>query len=245
MDTISIDAASAEAAPKRIASLPHLAGFLLAQAGLVALGLFGHDRTLDGSSSFYFRHAVAVNVALYLTMIPFEIALLTYCWFGVYKAGGTLETLSRGRWFSWRHILRDVAIAIPFWLVLQGLSWIAILFLGPESVDPGGGLLPTAIPEVIAWICVSLCAGVCEELVYRGYLQQQLHAVAGNMPVAILGQGLIFGVVHSYQGWKGTIVISVIGILLGVLAAWRRNLRSNVVVHAWVDIWEGWLKFAI
>jgi len=37
----------------------------------------------------------------------------------------------------------------------------------------------------------------------------------------------------------------VIGVLLGLLAAWRRNLRVNMIVHTWVDVWEGWLKFAI
>ena len=214
MDTLSIEAASANAAPKRIASLPHLVGFLLAQVALVALGVFGHDDTLSGSLDFYYRHTVAVNVGLYLAMIPPEIALLTYCWFGVHKYGGNLRTLSGGRWFSVRHLLCDVAVAVPFWLVLQVLNWIAIRLLGPESVDPSAGLLPKAIPEVLAWICVSICAAVCEELVYRGYLQQQLHAVFGKMPLAVLFQGMIFGVVHSYQGWKSTIVICAIGILL-------------------------------
>jgi len=41
------------------------------------------------------------------------------------------------------------------------------------------------------------------------------------------------------------IVISVLGVLYGMLAVWRRNLRANTVVHAWADIWSGWLKFVV
>jgi hypothetical protein len=40
-------------------------------------------------------------------------------------------------------------------------------------------------------------------------------------------------------------VISVLGVLYGALAAWRGNLRVNIVTHAWGDVWEGWLKFVV
>jgi len=53
---------------------------------------------------------------------------------------------------------------------------------------------------------------------------------------------LVFGVAHSYQGWKSVVVISVLGVLYGMLAAWRGNLRANIISHASSDIWEGWLK---
>jgi Type II CAAX prenyl endopeptidase Rce1-like len=54
---------------------------------------------------------------------------------------------------------------------------------------------------------------------------------------------LIFGLAHSYQGWKAVLVISVLGMLYGVLAALRGNLRANIIAHASTDIFEGWLKF--
>jgi len=28
----------------------------------------------------------------------------------------------------------------------------------------------------------------------------------------------------------------------GWFAAWRKNLRSNIMTHAWTDIWSGWLS---
>ena len=57
--------------------------------------------------------------------------------------------------------------------------------------------------------------------------------------------GHVFGLFHAYQGWRQVVVISVLGILYGILAAWRRNLRINIATHAFTDIWEGWLKFLV
>ena len=63
--------------------------------------------------------------------------------------------------------------------------------------------------------------------------------------MAVLAQGLVFGLFHAYQGWRNVIVISVLGVLYGILAAWRRNLQANVIVHAWGDVWSGWLRFVV
>ena len=40
------------------------------------------------------------------------------------------------------------------------------------------------------------------------------------------------------------VVISVLGMLYGVLAAWRKDLKPGMLAHGLSDVWEGWLKFA-
>jgi hypothetical protein len=117
--------------------------------------------------------------------------------------------------------------------------------MGPSSAKTVDSLLPQSLLEVLIWIGASITAGVCEEMAFRGYVQRQLHALSGNVGLAVLGQGLVFGLFHSYQGWTNVIVISVLGVLYGVLAAWRGNLRANIITHAWTDVWEGWLKFVV
>jgi membrane protease YdiL (CAAX protease family) len=105
--------------------------------------------------------------------------------------------------------------------------------------------LPQSLPEILVWIAASITAGVCEELAFRGFLQRQLHALSGNIVVAVLAQGVVFGLFHSYQGWTNVIVISVLGVLYGALAARRGNLRANIIAHAWSDIWGGWLQMLV
>ena len=131
------------------------------------------------------------------------------------------------------------------WVLWEGSAYAVHRLLGPSSAKSVASLLPQSLLEILIWIATAITAGVCEEMAFRGYLQRQLHALSGSVMVAVLGQGLVFGLGHSYQGWKNTIVISVLGVLFGALAAWRGNLRANIIVHAWADVWEGWLKFVV
>jgi membrane protease YdiL (CAAX protease family) len=41
----------------------------------------------------------------------------------------------------------------------------------------------------------------------------------------------LFGAVHIYQGEKHAIAIAVLGMLLGVLAVMRRNLKPGMISH--------------
>jgi uncharacterized protein len=117
--------------------------------------------------------------------------------------------------------------------------------LGPSGAKTVNSLLPQSFLEVLVWTATCITAGICEELIFRGYVQRQLHAFTGSLVTAVVGQGIIFGLFHAYQGWKAVTVISVLGVLYGALAAWRGNLRVNIVSHAFTDFWEGWLKFLI
>jgi membrane protease YdiL (CAAX protease family) len=245
-DSCAVSETPAPNKPQQIASWARLRGFLLIGAGTVVLGFLAQHSTGSqgaGAAGQLASHSQAIPIYLSVTLMDW--ALLYYCWVAVHHYGGNLETLSGGRWHSWKDIATDLAIAAPFWLLWNaaalGVHWL----LGTGSDKTVDSLLPQSLLEIVIWIGTSLTAGICEELVFRGFLQRQFHALSGNLAVAVLLQGLVFGLFHSYQGWRNVVVISVLGILFGILAAWRRNLRANIMVHAWADIWEGWLKFVI
>ncbi len=229
---------------EKIASWKHLAGFLLIVAGIVAMGFYAQNAG-SGSSGAAGGGQLAGHgnaISIYLTVAVMDWALLYYCWAGVHRFGGNLETLSGGRWTSWKDLLVDLAIALPFWILWEAAAYGVHRLLGSGSAKTVDSLLPRSPLEILVWIGVSITAGVCEEMAFRGYLQRQFHALSGRVVPAILGQGLVFGLFHAYQGWKNVIVISVLGVLYGALAAWRRNLRANIIVHAWSDVWGGWLQ---
>ena len=103
-------------------------------------------------------------------------------------------------------------------------------------------LLTQSLIEILLWIALSVSAGICEEIVFRGYFQKQFHALTGSLVAAVLIQAVLFGAGHAYQGIKQVAVITVLGVLYGVLAAWRRTLRPGMLAHAWSDINGGYLK---
>jgi membrane protease YdiL (CAAX protease family) len=230
--------------PEPIASRLHLAGFVLIVAGVVALGFLAQQGSSAGAQGGQLAgHSIAMQV--YLFAIALDWALFYYCWAGVHRRGGSIWSLLGGRWNSWKSVATDLAIVLPFWLIWEGVAYGVARLLGPSGAKTVDSLLPQSLLEVIVWIATCITAGICEEMVFRGYLQRQLHALTGSLFAAVIAQGAIFGLSHAYQGWKNATVISVLGVLYGALAVWRGNLRANIVAHAWSDIWGGWLKFVI
>jgi membrane protease YdiL (CAAX protease family) len=243
--------ASEQKAPRQIASWGRLVGFLLIGSGVVVLGFLaqhaGSGSSHAATTGQLASHSQAIPI--YLGAIFMDWALLYYCWAAVHHFGGDLRTLSGERWASWKDIGVDAAIAGPFWVLWEGVAYavwrLLAATMGSSSAKTVDSLLPHSLLEVAIWIATSVTAGVCEEMAFRGFLQRQLHALSGNIAVAVVGQGVVFGLFHSYQGWRNVVVISVLGMLYGALAAWRGNLRVNIVTHAFGDIWEGWMKFLV
>jgi membrane protease YdiL (CAAX protease family) len=249
MQTNDFDAGEDTVATQKtdqIASWRHLIGFLLIGAGVVAMGFLAqHAPAAGGGDAAGQLASHSKAIPIYATAIMMDWALFYYCWAGVHRRGGNLATLSGGRWSSWKSVAVDVGITLPFWAVWEGAAYGVHSLLGPSSAKSVDSLLPRSLLEIVVWIATSITAGFCEEMVFRGYLQRQFKALGGNVAVGVLAQGLVFGLFHSYQGWKNVVVISVLGVLYGAMAAWRGNLRVNIVAHAWTDVWEGWLKFVV
>ena len=82
---------------------------------------------------------------------------------------------------------------------------------------------------------LSLVAGVCEEAIFRGYLQRQFQAFTRS---AIAGSSDFqrdFGPVHAYQGCQRATVIAVSAILFGIVAHWRGTVRPGMFAHSLQD----------
>jgi membrane protease YdiL (CAAX protease family) len=177
------------------------------------------------------------NVTHYLSVIVAEWALSFYVWLGGLIPGATrLRDLVGGRWSSWKDVLRDIGIGAAFWVVFAAAGIFMNFLLGPSHVETLGFVNPRGAVEVTLWVMMSMTAGFCEELIFRGYLQKQFLALTGSAALAVLAQAVLFGVCHWYQGSKLVITIMVLGLLYGILAHWRKSLRPGMISHAWSDI---------
>jgi hypothetical protein len=100
-------------------------------------------------------------------------------------------------------------------------------------------LLPRRATEIFLWVGVSISAGICEELVFRGYLQRQFEAFTHSRWIALILQAALFGLSHGYQGIEACMKIAVFGGLYGLVALSRGSLRPGMMAHAWGDILSG------
>jgi hypothetical protein len=128
-------------------------------------------------------------------------------------------------------ILRDCALAVGFLILANIVLGIAGAILRPETNASLRNLLPRGPAEIAAFFLLTLTAGFCEEVIYRGYLGPQFAAWTRSAIVGLFLQAILFGVSHLYQGWKMVISITIYGCLFGALALWRRSLRPGMIAH--------------
>jgi len=99
-------------------------------------------------------------------------------------------------------------------------------------------ILPSTGEERRWWWLVCITAGICEELVYRGFLLHYLHVMPFHLDItrALVVSSLIFGIGHLYQGIAGVVQTTVIGFVLGAMFLLSGNLLLPIVVHAVIDL---------
>jgi membrane protease YdiL (CAAX protease family) len=225
-----------------VASTRHSLVFLGIVAGVILAGFAAQNREVAGGGLVE-SHVNVIPIYLSVTLLNWLLTL--FAWKGIRKRGGSIRSIVGGRWENAREILRDLGIAAIFWGAFWAVAWGLDGWVGQGDEKSLDVLLPRTAVEVAVWILTSASAGFCEEFVFRGYVQRQALALTQIAWVAVAIQGLVFGLMHAYQGWRAVLSISVLGMMFGGLAAWRKTLRIGMVAHAWQDVWAGWLSHVL
>jgi hypothetical protein len=104
--------------------------------------------------------------SVYGFSIAMEFFLLGYVWLlGLRPRGKTLRDLIGGRWAGPKDVLRDIGVAMLFWLVVAGALIVLHAALGdnPDSSRALKLLSPHTPVEMVVWVMTSVSAGFCEE----------------------------------------------------------------------------------
>lgn len=105
--------------------------------------------------------------------------------------------------------------------------------------------LPRTKNEYRWFVFVSLSAGICEELLYRGFLMWYISQYS-SMIVAVIVSSLLFGIAHAYQGWKGMIQTGLLGLVFALIYFFTASLWIPIALHIAIDVYSGllgWLAF--
>jgi membrane protease YdiL (CAAX protease family) len=222
---------------KLIASRRHTALLVALFLGLAIGGAFFQRRAR--SEPGMFEHHPQV-VPLYLSLIAMEWGLFVWVWRGgLRETGTTVSELMGGRWASVKDVSVDCGLALGLWAVWSLIERTWDRWLGPGRAASIQNFLPQRGLEIALWIGVSVSAGFCEELVFRGYFQKQFEVFTHSRWIALFLQAVLFGVSHGYQGIEAGVKIACYGALFGLLAVWRGSLRPGMIAHASSDIVSG------
>jgi membrane protease YdiL (CAAX protease family) len=223
-----------------IARFEPVGGALHTVVLLVVLGAVG----AVGYFSVHRQDAVshARRLFFYVTTMAWEWLLVGYVYWGLRRRGKVIRNIAGRGWKSAGDFFIDIAIAFGFWIAAVFiLSIVARSIHATGMAEAARRLAPQDLLESVLWIALSVTAGICEEMIFRGYLQRQFVAWTRNAPVGVILSAVLFGAGHIYQGPKATVVIGVYGLMFGILAEARQNLRPGMMTHAWHDAITGLL----
>ena len=106
--------------------------------------------------------------------------------------------------------------------------------------------LPVTARERYWWILVSLSAGLCEEILYRGFVTHYFSgSLSATIPLGTAGAWLVsslfFGLAHAYQGVAGIVRSTLAGLILGLIAILSGGLLLPIVLHCLFDLQMLWI----
>jgi membrane protease YdiL (CAAX protease family) len=96
--------------------------------------------------------------------------------------------------------------------------------------------LPLTFNEKLTFAIVCLFAGICEELIFRGFALTFMQQFETGIWFAVPISAAAFGLMHLYQGISGLFTSFFMGILLAIVFAISGNLLLPVIIHIITDI---------
>jgi len=144
--------------------------------------------------------------------------------------------------------LRKLHGASPWLLLLACLFFLLLPIWRVRSPGPyrdavlaqlahAKALLPGTREERWYFAAVSITAGICEELVFRGLLPAYFDKLLPGFPlVGAAASVLGFGLAHLYQGARGVLLASLLGLALFCISMATGSIASAMILHAVNDL---------
>jgi len=142
-----------------------------------------------------------------------------------------------------RRTLAVTVLGLLGLLALTGFNMHQIRHAGRDELEAtvrrARKFVPVNTTQVVAFSAVALTAGICEEILYRGWLVSFMGCLVGSVWVGMILAAVLFGVGHAYQGRQGIAATGTLGILFGTIFVLVKSLVPGQAIHAAVDVVNG------
>ena len=172
-----------------------------------------------------------------ITVMVLEWSVFFYLRNRLHKIGESWDSI--GLDFSW--FVRNKKWLIPYVTVLLVMALFAPNFLYDNELPSQGQVIPitpVSSAQRVFFILVSMTAGICEEVMFRGVGITFLRRVFNNKWIPVLITSLCFVFIHGpFRGWPWFSQYFIIGALfaIGYVAQKKPRLEVLIIIHFTVD----------
>jgi membrane protease YdiL (CAAX protease family) len=141
----------------------------------------------------------------------------------------------------------SIAVVLTFLLLANQIASIRRLAARPSEIkgmiaELSLKIFPQDSVERLAFVALVCTVAICEELIYRGFVQALFQGwTGGSITAGIVLSALFFAVAHVYQGRRGLISTFIIGILFAGVRAGTGSLIPSICAHFAADLVAGLL----
>ena len=163
--------------------------------------------------------------------------------------------LIKDRSFSELGFTKSIEITPMVWGIigLFVIAYLIDLFITLKELNKSNGtnekdwfekssFLPEKIRELPAYILLCICAGVFEEIIYRGFMVTYFltNQDGTTFPIiAIMAPSILFSLAHYYQGWTSVLKIFIFASLLSGIFIVSKSIYPTMVLHFLIDLTSG------
>jgi len=155
--------------------------------------------------------------------------------FTIHRGAGEASWLPGSAFVIGFAVAAVIALFVPIIVMMRSETTRARV---AKSLEKLNFILPGTAEERRWFVFVALTAGVCEEILYRGFLIQYFRELPVHIGLigALVLSACVFGIAHLYQGIIGIVQTSILGAIFGVLFVVTGSLALPVVLHALIDL---------
>lgn len=162
----------------------------------------------------------------------------------------TSWNISNREWSGMGFSLVDFNIKVIYLCIIIITFYLADIFFGAINKEYDKNklenlkfIIPLNWKEYRSYIFLAISAGICEEIIFRGFLISYLYHFLSWMDygnyISVAIPSIIFSLSHLYQGWWAVVKIMFIALILGFIFLYSGSLIPVIIIHIFIDLTSG------
>ncbi|MDR6123420.1 membrane protease YdiL (CAAX protease family) [Bacillus sp. SLBN-46] len=156
----------------------------------------------------------------------------------------SLNTESLGKWVIYSAIVVGIIFSLVILIFTIGYRFNSKIKNSMDKMKKEESsknqfdvMMPVTKQEKKLWTLVSLTAGITEEIIYRGFMIFALSYLLPGLSiwVILIFSSILFGLAHTYQGVKGVVRTTLIGLWFSIVYIGIGSIIPLILFHALVD----------